>query len=485
MTEALYLSAAFGLGLATNLLARKFMKRQQQDSLIENYIAISGKANAILEKKRASETDIDPYTGRISRKHAIKRNDKLIRASIKEEDIATIAIFNPVDFHKVNEAYGYENGDLIIMELYTRLRDYLRNSKETKNDATLAVTESANFLIWMPIGMEINDVIVHLNNMNDIIKKPITLDDKVLNIFSSIGYVIVPDEIDIGEDVYLALEKITKRNALPNAISTLEEMKDDFSHKSAIVEDMISKALQEDSIEAHLQPIVNTQTNKLEAAEVLARLRVDDEIISPGVFIPVAERTGLIDEIAIRIVDKSLKVLNSMREKGQLLPHFYLSINFTTHQIGDPSFIDKVVKMTEAKKIPTKHIQLEITESVFSDNDLMFEIINDLVDRGFRVTMDDFGTGYSSLKQLSRLKVTGIKIDRSFVTDIHRNEKNRKLVKAINSIAKSLDMHVVVEGVETEKELASIQALGMNSFQGFYFFKPMHSEHFIKMIHRD
>jgi len=482
MDTVIYVAAAFSLGLGTNLALRHVFKKQHEDSLVKGYLAITNKANALLEKQKANKSDIDPVTGRIARKKAIKRINAAIKSAHDEDEIASVAILNPVDFHKVNEAYGYESGDKIILTLYKRLKKYLAQQEETKGFSSVAVTEAANFLIWMPVGMEHNDVMYHLNAMGEIIKEPIELDDKTINVMANIGCVVVPEEIDTGEDVYLTLEKITKAGYTPKHISTVDDVKGDSPHKSAIIEDMIAKALEEDTIEAHLQPIVNTTNRSMQAAEVLARMRSGDEMISPGVFIPVAERTGLIDQIATRVIEKSFDVLKSMSDCGRLQEHFYLSINLTTRQIGNAEFMDSLIELAKEHAIPHRHIQWEITETVFTDNDEMFKVINSLVELGFRVAMDDFGTGYSSLKQLSRLKATALKVDRSFVIDINRNEKNMKLVKAIHGIAKSLGMHVVVEGVENEKELASLQSVGLDIFQGFYFFKPMPSEKFVSLI---
>lgn len=478
-----YAAASFALGLGTNLLLRRVFKKQQEDSLVEGYISISTKANALIAKKRANQGDIDPDTGRISRKNAIKRIDGSIKNAHAEDEISVVAILNPVDFHKVNEAYGFENGDKIILEMYKRLRDYLLTQKDAKEGATIAVTESANFLLFMPVGMEVNDVNKHLTMMGELIKEPIDLDGKTVNIVSNIGYVVVPIEIDVGEDAYLTLEKISKRGmSVKSSISTVDDIQEPTSHKSAIIEDMIVRALDEDTIEAHVQPIVNTTTKTIEAAEVLSRMRVDGEVITPSAFIPVAERTGLIDRIALRVIDKSIAVLSEMDKAGKLNDQFYLSINLTTRQVANSHFINTIIERVTQHKVNNHHIQWEITESVFSDNDEMFRIINELVGMGFKVAMDDFGTGYSSLKQLSRLKVSTIKIDRSFVTDIHRNEKNMKLVRAINSIGKSLGMHVVTEGVENEAELNALQSIGIESFQGFYFFKPMVADKFLSMV---
>ncbi len=483
MDALIYAASSFALGLGTNLVLRRLLKKQQEDSLVESYIAISTKANALIAKKRANQGDIDPDTGRISRKNAIKRINSAIKASDAEDEISVVAMFNPVDFHKVNEAYGYENGDKIILEMYKRLRNYLLKQKDTKETANIGVTESANFLVWMPVGMEVNEVNKHLTMMGELIKEPIELDGKVVNIVSNIGYVVVPIEMDVGEEAYLALEKISKRCvSVRSAISTVDDIQETSIHKSAIIEDMIIRALEEDSIETHLQPIVNTTTKTMEAAEVLSRMRIDGEVISPSSFIPVAERSGLIDKIALRVIEKSAGILAQMSKAGKLNDQFYFSINLTTRQVANTQFIENAIELIKNQNIQNHHIQWEITESVFSDNDEMFRIINELDEMGFRVAMDDFGTGYSSLKQLSRLKVSTIKIDRSFVTDIHRNEKNMKLVRAIDSIGKSLGMHVVTEGVENEHELKALQSLGIESFQGFYFFKPMLSDKFLSMV---
>lgn len=482
MDIVLFSGIAFSMGLATNLFLRHVFKKQQKDSLVEGYISISKKAQEVIEAFKIDSCEIDEQTGRVLRKRAIEKIDRLIKKASDEDELTAVAIINPVDFHKVNEAYGYETGDVVILEMYNRIKAYLNDNKSTKGKAAVGVTESANFLIWMPIGMgerDIKDILLHIGA---IIRESVKIEGKNITITANIGCVFVPVEMDVGEEVYLILEKITKRSHEPNRVCTVDDMRDDFPHKSAIIEEKISKALKDDGIHAYIQPIVNVDTKTIVAAEVLARMNLSDEIISPEVFIPVSEKTGLIDKIAISIVDKSIKTLVEMRNMGRLQEDFYLSINLTINQIGNQVFMDEIIKKAKDADVPHKHIQWEITESIFNDNETLLGAVNGLIDNGFKVALDDFGTGYSSLQQLSRLKVTGIKIDRSFITDIHNNQRNSKLVSAILGIGKSLGMNVIAEGVEKESELNVTKSMGLNTYQGFYFFKPMPLQHFLGLV---
>ena len=213
-------------------------------------------------------------------------------------------------------------------------------------------------------------------------------------------------------------------------------------------------------------------TGEIVGFEVLARwIHPLSGVIGPDVFIPVAEEIGLIGRLSEHVISEAL------REAATWDPKIKISVNISPMQLADGWLAQRIVKTLTDTKFPAERLVIEVTESsLFADMDLARSIVTSLKNQGVRLALDDFGTGFSSLAHLRSLPFDIIKIDRSFVTNIHAKRENTAIVRAVTTLANALSVPVCVEGIENEESYKTIVRLGCEIGQGWYFGKPMPAE---------
>ncbi len=235
----------------------------------------------------------------------------------------------------------------------------------------------------------------------------------------------------------------------------------------------IAAALKNREFELFYQPQVD-QAGRLTGAEALLRWRrADGSFVSPADFIPVAEQAGLMPAIGDWVLNEALKTL-SFWQQEDTTRHLRLAVNVSADQFMKPDFAEIVLARVRAQDIDPARLKLELTESMMAnDIDAIAEKMAVLRAAGLTLSLDDFGTGYSSLSHLRRLPIQEIKIDRSFVKDAPESRRNRLLLKSIFDIARTLDLSVVAEGIETKEQFLLLQSFGGLAFQGFHFGRPV------------
>lgn len=231
----------------------------------------------------------------------------------------------------------------------------------------------------------------------------------------------------------------------------------------------MSLALVNNEFAVYYQPIVDSFSGEIYSYEALLRWNHPRKgLLSPDSFIPVAEKTGMINEMG------KLALEIACREAASWAIPAKISVNVSPVQLGSKAFSGIVLSILKETGLAADRLELEVTEtSVFSESNSPMNTLNKLRTLGVTISIDDFGTGYSSLSRLSRLAFDKIKIDKSFVTSISTQEDALNIIKLITSMAKSLSMKVVAEGVETQEQLESLQALGCDFAQGYLFSKPL------------
>jgi EAL domain-containing protein (putative c-di-GMP-specific phosphodiesterase class I) len=202
--------------------------------------------------------------------------------------------------------------------------------------------------------------------------------------------------------------------------------------------------------------------------------------VSPSEFIPVAEDTGMILAIGAWVMEQAcLQVRQWQAQFGSM----FLAVNVSARQFHDPELVRKISEICQRTHFPFDQMHLEITESTLvNDAELAADIMRDLVGLGFRLSLDDFGTGYSSLSYLKRFPVQKLKIDQSFVKDLPRNPDDGAIVKAIVTLARALDMKVLAEGIETDRQHAVLAAMGCDQGQGYFYSQPLWARDFESFV---
>jgi len=311
-----------------------------------------------------------------------------------------------------------------------------------------------------------------------------TIDGKKLYVSCSIGISIYPDH---GVDSSALLRSAdtamykAKEAGKKRFVFFEEEMKA-LSMQRMSIESGLRIALERDLFEIVFQPKVDMQSKAILGAEVL--LRWNDPTlgkVSPAVFIPIAEKSGLMTEIGKKVIDKTFIAMRELMTEGFDVPS--IALNISAVQFKDTRFETCILDKLELYNIPKDKIIVEITESVLMDNTSdVKKILDNFHAQGIRISIDDFGTGYSSLSYLKKYPLSELKIDRSFIDDIESSSDDYHITHAIIDIADALGLDVIAEGVENEEQRSILSSLGCHKAQGYYFYHPLSFKDFKKLL---
>ncbi|CAE6912189.1 an EAL and a GGDEF domain [Vibrio sp. B1FLJ16] len=372
------------------------------------------------------------------------------------------------NFKNINDSLGHHIGDKVIQEVSTRLKRLL------PSQAILGHLGGDEFGVLLPEPENENTAAVLSERIISLINQPFDLQHFSKRLACSIGSVRYPED---GQDARILLQNADTamyeaKDRGRNRLVTFNDQMNKEARKRLWLEIELQKALQQNGLEVWYQPKVNARDFSINGAEALVRWKHPVEgYISPGAFIPVAERAGLIEHLG-RVVMRD--VFNSVKRWKQqgVLPG-RVAINLSPEQFGNPQLIDFMEKLLRTTDLDPSCITFELTESaVMSDSEHTLQMLNAIKKLGFALSIDDFGTGYSSLSYLARFPIDELKIDRAFISDIDVLPKQITVIENIINLGKSLDLTVVAEGVETHQQATLLSNLQCNSIQGFHFHRP-------------
>jgi EAL domain-containing protein (putative c-di-GMP-specific phosphodiesterase class I) len=249
------------------------------------------------------------------------------------------------------------------------------------------------------------------------------------------------------------------------------------------LESALRRAVMQKDFVLHYQPQIHLETGEIIGVEALVRWRTEDSgTVMPGDFIPLAEETGLINEIGEWVLREGCRQAREWQDMG-LSKSRRMAINLSARQFSDKGFLDMVVRVLSETGLPAQCLELEITESqVMRQTEGMIQLLTRLSEMGVQLAIDDFGTGYSSLSYLKRLPIQKLKIDQSFVRDITVDPNDTAIVVAIIHMARSLDLETIAEGVETAGQLALLRSKGCHVGQGFFFSVPLPAQEIYPLL---
>ena len=217
--------------------------------------------------------------------------------------------------------------------------------------------------------------------------------------------------------------------------------------------------------------------------ETLVRWRHDDNIVSPAEFIPLAEQSGLIVPIGQWILQQACIFTSKLVRQG--FSDIVVAVNVSPRQFSHPGFIQSVKSVLADNQLPAKNLELEITEGVIMHNEEgTLAALHQLKSLGIQLSIDDFGTGYSSLSYMKRFPVDKLKIDQSFIRDMHQNAEDKALVKTIVTMGKSLGLTLIAEGVEESEHVEFLREIACDEIQGYWFSRPLEADDLLKFLHR-
>lgn len=373
------------------------------------------------------------------------------------------------DFKSVNDSLGHDMGDRLLVEVAQRFSHRLRESD------TLARIGGDEFVVIANCFSGQNDYAVLADELVSLACKPVKLDDRELYVGASVGIALYPEN---GETVGNLLKQADTamyraKKQGRNRVCFYSAEQDELSYARIALETGLRQAIELGEFELHYQPKVDLKTLHYVGFEVLLRWqKIEGSYIPPLDFIPFAEERGLIIPIGRWIITEALRQLSDWQKRLDL--NLCISINLSPVQFYDTNFIPFLKNEISKFSISPNTIEIEITESTLIHNmEYSIEVLTELKKIGIKISIDDFGTGYSSLSYLKQLPIDCLKIDRSFIVDIDRSEKDSAITNTIVSLANNLKLTVVVEGIERQAQVEHLTTMGCTIAQGYLFSKPL------------
>jgi c-di-GMP phosphodiesterase Gmr len=432
--------------------------------------------NAIIREQKAIQDELfrrayyDELTG-LPMRRVIERhvNDLLDEDGCEQFALAFLDIDN---FKHINDYYGHAVGDALLIEVARRLGLDLRES-----DMLSRISGDEFLLLLNPIRSQ-QEVAEYIQFLLQRLRAPFFVDGSELFASASIGVSLYPEHGSgydaLRQNADIAMYRV--KNEGKGAAVFFDVSMEREALARMKVEQSLRLAILDKRFCCAFQPKVDIRTREIKGIEALVRLRNDDGVIqAPGTFINLAVELGLIDELTHLVLAEIMKSIDLINDTFGA--NTSISINVAAKQAGDSEFMQSFARAIEATGCPRRFI-IEVTEDAFvAKTHFQDQILPMFRQLGVGISIDDFGIGYSSLSALADITADEIKIDRSFITDIHKRPRRQGILKAIESLSEALGMTVIAEGIETFEELAYLQAATKIRYaQGFYFSKPIFLE---------
>lgn len=409
----------------------------------------------------------DPLTGLPNRLLLQERIDQAIERAKCIQGRFALLYIDLDNFKGLNDTFGHPVGDMLLCTVAQDLADHIRSSD------TLARVGGDEFILVAEIEDEI-----HARTLADkilgILRRPHLIADVELYLSAAIGISLYPADGTEGHTLI--------RNADTAMYQAKAGGRDQYQHYVASMTTEVEERLRLDALlrralengELHLvyQPQVDAATAEIVGCEALLRWHhpaLGD--IPPARFIPLAEESGYIKELGLWVLTEACREMRRWLDCG--LDMARVSVNVSARQLDSMDIVDQVLAILEETGLPAPMLELEITETAIMSNSKAIELLGKLHDVGVRLAVDDFGTGYSSLSYLKRLPIDKLKIDRSFVFNLHKDSSDEAIVRSVISLAKNLHLTTLAEGVELSAQAAILTAEGCDQIQGFLYSKPL------------
>lgn len=427
-----------------------------------------------LTQRKNAEAEIsrmayhDPLTG-LPNRYYLKDFLEKSMEDCKSQMVSVI--FIDLDrFKMINDTMGHDVGDLLLQQVSDRIKKSIGEE---------------NFLSRFG-GDEFGIILRNttLDKTKKIVEKilydfltPFIINKSIIYTSPSIGISLYPTHGNNGNclikyaDIAMYLAKIQGKN-------TYRFYNREIYHKVTRKMQLdvgMRRALDNEELVIYYQPQIELNTGRIYSAEALIRWQHPElGLISPLEFIPLAEETGLIIPIGKWVLENACRQNKLWQESG--LPYISVSVNVSRVQLKDKNFVDTVRGILKKTQLAPKYLELEITESIIHNHEKLTPVLDELQDLGIKISVDDFGVGYSSLSVLHHMTINCLKIDREFIKSIGDNKKTTFIVEMIVEIARKLNLKVIAEGIENQKQLTNLKEMKCQSGQGYLFSKPVTSK---------
>ena len=447
---------------------------KNEQNQITNYVVVY---SDLTERKKA-ESQLHNLSNRDRTTSLPNRNLFFtnLHKLVQQDAHHALLVFDLDNFKKINDSLGHQLGDSLLAKLAMRL------NKLTRENDVFYRLGGDEFALVMSNTNDLHVITRTAKQFLAAISTPFKMAGHELAITSSVGIVLFPEDGNTPE-VLLKNADTAMYHAKKKGNSYL--FFNDTMNRQAVkrlqIENLMRFGLKEDHFEVYYQPKMNIRTGKLTGMEALVRFITPKKgIISPGVFIPIAEETGQIIDIGEVVLNKACRDVKKWLDDG--LFNGRVAVNLSAKQFSLPDLTSRIDIILQKNALPSYFLELEITEgTVMDDPNEAINIMRSLSARGIHLAMDDFGNGYSSLAYLKQFPLNTLKVDKAFIDDM-KNERGRNMVDSIVTIAHNLDLHVVAEGVEQAHQIDILKTLNCETVQGYYYSKPLSKDEFTDFL---
>ncbi|WP_444995904.1 EAL domain-containing protein [Aliikangiella sp. IMCC44359] len=458
---------------------------KEKDKNVTHYIGLF--KDITKQKLAAEELEKLAYYDQLTQlPNRVLFNERLERAIINANRNNSRFALMYMDLNRfkfVNDTYGHEVGDELLIQVAQRLTLCVRESDTV---ARLGGDEFTIILSEQKQHINLNDISHIANKLSEAINQPFNIDNLKLYVGTSIGIAMYPDDgintSSLCKNADTAMYRAKESSA--NDYKYFAEYMNKENHSRLELEAALRTAMTNSELSLCYQPIVNMSSQALLGFECL--LRWNHPVlgnISPEHFIPIAEDLGLISKLGEWVFSNAIHQLKEWFE--MFSQSFFITVNVSAKQLQSTSFIQSIITRVTEEKLDPSNIHIEITEtSVISDHSSAIEKLKQLRKFGFKISIDDFGTGQSSLNYLKQFPINTIKIDKTFVKSAEVDTVDLSIVKAVLSIAKSMKLEVIAEGVETQSQEKLLLSEGCTIGQGYYYAKPLTPQKAIKFLNQ-
>ncbi|MBD1907984.1 MULTISPECIES: two-component system response regulator [Cyanophyceae] len=462
-------------------LEERVKERTHQLELANQELKREISERMLLQEQLLKMALYDALTGLPNRFLFMERLEQALKRAKQHPDYQFAVLFLDCDrFKVVNDSLGHFVGDELLVALARRLEASLNQTD------TLARLSGDEFAILLTEIENINSVTLIADEILKALSFPFQLKRQEVFINASIG--ITLSHLNYEQSEYLLRDADTAMYRAKTLGKGQYQIFDSEMHNAAIqvlqLENDLRRAVNQQEFIIHYQPIIALTTGKIVGFEALVRWNHPRQgLISPTLFIPIAEETGLINPIGNWVLREACYQLQQWHHQKLTDYLLTMSVNLSVRQFAQPDLIEQIDKILAETQLNPQSLKLEITESVIMKNSQPVKVIlQQLQERQIQLCIDDFGTGYSSLSYLHNFPIDNIKIDRSFISSLNGNSDNLGLISAIMNIAQALNMSVTAEGIETAQQLEQLRVLKCDFGQGYLFSKPLDGKNATNLI---
>lgn len=420
----------------------------------------------------------DSLTELPNRKMMLDRLELLIRLSSSKNMKFALIFIDLDNFKRINDSLGHHVGDLLLKATVSRLKSVVHA------DDLLGRLGGDEFALVIQRELKEAELVAYAEQIREVLLESYIIENTQFNITASFGVAIFPEDGDTTIELMKSADTAMYK-AKEQGRNTIQFFNIEMRNETLIrinFESKLREAILRQELFLVYQAQYSPYTKELRGIEVLARWEsAEFGSVSPTQFIPVAEETGLIIPLGEWIIRTACKKLKTLHDHYQL--DIVMSINISSVQIIDPSFVSVVKSILDETGCNPQYIEFEITESVFiSSMHYAIQVLRELKGLGLRIALDDFGTGYSSLNYLQQLPIDTLKIDQSFINSIEHVYANKPLVGSIISLVHQMNISVIAEGVENQAQLDYLTEESCDYIQGFYWGKPINEEDLDELV---